>query len=167
MGGEAGVGAFGEVSEGEEGPDEEGSGGPGVECAEDGDVFIAEPEEGGERGEEEAGRREGGDRQKQDGVGAEGLEVGSDEEGTGEEEGGEDGEEAGIPELLRVDLDEACGALREGEGEQEAEDSKRPEGGEDEVSGVKEVGVHWIQFMGFEAAECDKLEAVSGRSAVW
>ena len=41
-GGEAGVAAFGEVAESEEGPDEGGAGAPGVEGVEDGEMAKAE-----------------------------------------------------------------------------------------------------------------------------
>jgi hypothetical protein len=56
--GEASVTAFGEVSEGEEGPGESRAGGPGIEGVEEWKVLQAEIDRGGEDGEEDAGGAE-------------------------------------------------------------------------------------------------------------
>src|SRR5271170_840104 len=52
--GEAGVGAFGEVAEGEEGPGEGRAGGPGIEGVEEGEMAETEVDGRREDGEEDA-----------------------------------------------------------------------------------------------------------------
>ena len=102
--------------------------------------------------------REGGNGEQQDGVGAEALEVFRDQDQAREDEGGEDGEKAGIPEGLRVDLCAASGALRQGQGKDQTQGSQDAEGGEVDVAIVNEVGVHCI--------ECRGCRTLRGRPAV-
>ena len=134
------------MAEGKEDPEERSAGGPGVERGEEGDALDAEPEERRDGRQEEANGGERWDRQQEDGVLLKGGEVGRDEEHAGEQEGGENGEEAGIPELLRIEIADLGGALRESECEHEADGDERSEGREGKVSDVEEAGVHWIEF---------------------
>ena len=53
-GGEPGVAAFGEMTEGEEGPDESRAGRPGVEGAEEGETVLCGDRGGGEEREEDS-----------------------------------------------------------------------------------------------------------------
>ncbi len=86
-GGQAGVAAFREVSQREEGPDDGGAGAPGVEGVEDGEATYAEVDHGCEDGEKDAAGGEGGHHQQEEGVGEEVAEVREDEKQAGEREG--------------------------------------------------------------------------------
>ena len=66
--------------------------------------------------------------QEQNGKGAKGLPEGEDEDEAREDESGGDGEDAGVPELLRGDVGKAGGALGEKEREDEAEGGECAEG---------------------------------------
>ena len=140
--GEAGVAAFGEVSEGEERPGEGGARGPGVESVERREMAKAEVDRVCEDGEEDAGGGERGNHQEEDGVGEEVVQVCGDEKEAGECEGGEEGEEACVPELVGVEADDGGGAEAEGEGRHESHGSEDAEGGKKEMAGVDEVGMH-------------------------
>jgi hypothetical protein len=141
-GGEAGVAAFGEVAKGEEGPDQRGARRPGVQRGEQGEMAEAEIDDRGDRGEEKAGRSERRHHEQKDGVGAEALQVGEDQEKAREDKGREDGEEAGVPDRFGIQADGDGGAEAEGERGHEANCSEYAEGGKEEMTGVKEVGVH-------------------------
>src|ERR1700760_996082 len=79
-GGETGVAAFGEVDEGEEGPDEGGAGAPCVEGVEDGEMADPQIDQRGEDGEEDSRGGEGWQREQKDGVGDEVVQIGGDEQ---------------------------------------------------------------------------------------
>jgi hypothetical protein len=102
----------------------------------------AEVERGDDGREEETGGGEGGHHQEKDGVGAEAVQVGGDQKQAGEYEGREEGEEAGVPELIRVQTDGGGGAQAEAERGDEADRSEDAEGGKEKMTGVDEVGVH-------------------------
>jgi hypothetical protein len=70
------------------------------------------------------------------------LQVGEDQEKAGEDKGREDGEEAGVPDRFGIQADGDGGAEAEGERSHEANCSEDAEGGKEEMTGVKEVGVH-------------------------
>src|ERR1700733_14448562 len=77
-GGEAGVAAFGEVTEGEEGPDKGGAGSPSVQRGEKREMTEAEIDNRDDRSEQKAGGSERRHHEQKDGVGAEALQVGED-----------------------------------------------------------------------------------------
>ena len=142
---EAGVAAFGEVSEREEGPDKGGAGGPSVEGAEGWEASEVEVEGGRDDGEEEACGGERRDHQEKNGVGEEIAQVGDDEQKAGEDEGGQDGEEAGVPDFFGVEADfSGCAEAQDKAGD-EANGCQCAEGGQGEVAEVDEIGVHGWQ----------------------
>jgi hypothetical protein len=105
-------------------------------------VAEAEVDDGDDRREKEAGGGEGGHHQEKNGVGAEAVQVGGDQKQAGEHEGGKEGEEAGVPELIRVEADGGGGAQAEAERGDEADRGEDAEGGKEKMTGVDEVGVH-------------------------
>src|SRR5215469_7178192 len=138
----AGVAAFGEMSDGEEGPDEGGAGCPGVERVEDGEATPTEVDRGDEDGEEDSEWRERGDSEEQERVGEEGVEVGEDQKEAREDEGGEQGEEAGVKEAVGIESCELRRAQAEHEGRDESDGGEEAEGGDDKIAEVEEGGVH-------------------------
>jgi hypothetical protein len=140
-GGKAGVAAFGEVAQGEEGPDQRGAGSPCVQRGEKREMAETEVDNRSDCGEENAGGRQGGHHQKQNGVAEEAVQVSEDQEKAGEDKGREDGEEAGVPDRFGVQTG-GSGAEAEAERSHEANRSEDAEGGKEKMTGVKEIGVH-------------------------
>jgi hypothetical protein len=144
-GGKACIAAFGEVAEGEEGPDEGGARGPGVERIEEREMAEAEVEDRDDHGKQEAGGGERRDHQKENGVGAEAVQVGGNQQQAREDEGREDGEETRVPELFGIEAYGGCGSQAETERRHEAYCGEDAEGGKEKMTGVKEIGMHgWV-----------------------
>jgi hypothetical protein len=141
-GGEACIAAFCKVSEGKKGPGECRAGRPGVEGVEERKFAKTEVDHRRESGEENAGYVERRDHQKKDGVLKKILRIGDDQQETGEREGGEEGDETGVPELVRVEAHDRGGAEAEGESSHESQGGEDAEGGKQKMSGVEKVGVH-------------------------
>ena len=138
----AGIAAFGEVAKGEEGPDQRGARRPCVQRGEQGEMAEAEIDDRDDRGEQKAGGSERRHHEQKDRIGAEALQVGEDQEKAREDKSREDGEEAGVPDRFGIQADGDGGAEAEGERGHEANCSEDAEGGKEEMTGVKEVGVH-------------------------
>jgi hypothetical protein len=144
-GGKAGVAAFGEVAEREEGPDERGAGSPGVQRGEKGEMAQAKVEDCDGCGEQKASGGERRHHQEKDWVAEEAVQVGEDQKKAGEDEGREDGEEAGVPDRFGVQADGDGSAEAESERSHESSCGEDAEGGKEKMTGVKEVGVHvWV-----------------------
>jgi hypothetical protein len=165
-GGEAGVTAFGEVAEGEECPDQRGAGRPGVQRGEKREMAEAEIDSRDDRGEEKAGGSERRHHEQKDGVGAETLQVGEDQEKAREDKGREDGEEAGVPDRFGIQADGDGGAKTEGERGHEANCSEDAEGGKEEMTGVKEVGVH-VRSSCYRVSGRQKTDPLGRTSKRW
>jgi hypothetical protein len=146
--GEAGIAAFSEVAEREEGPSQGGAGGPGVERGEKRKFMEAEVDCGGDGGEEKSQRSERRDHQEKDGVAGEGVEVSGKEEEAREDERGDDDEEAGAPQAVRAQAGGGGSAEAKAEREHESHGGEEAEGGDSEESDVKEGGVHEVEIAG-------------------
>ena len=99
--GKAGIGAFGEVSEGEEEPDEGGAGTPCVEGGEERETLDAQIDCGGDNREEDSDGVDRRQRENEKGIDEETERVGDDDQKAGEDEGGEKDDETSVPELIR------------------------------------------------------------------
>jgi hypothetical protein len=141
-GGKAGVAAFGEVSQSEEGPDQRGARGPCVQRVEKREMTEAEVNSRNDCGEEKAGGGERRHHQQKDGVAEEAVQVGEDQKKAREDKGGEDGDEAGVPHRFGVEADGGGGAEAEGERSHESNRGEDTVGGKEKMTGVKEIGVH-------------------------
>jgi hypothetical protein len=165
-GGEAGVTAFGEVAEGEECPNQRGAGRPGVQRGEKREMAEAEIDSRDDRGEEKAGGSERRHHEQKNGVGTETLQVGEDQEKAREDEGGEDGEEASVPDRFGIQADGDGSAEAEGERGHEANCSEDAEGGKEEMTGVKEVGVH-VRSSCYRVSGRQKTDPLGRTSKRW
>jgi hypothetical protein len=76
------------------------------------------------------------------------VQVGEDQEETREDKGRQDGEEASIPDGFRVKADDGGGAEAESKRSHEANRGEDAEGGKEEMTGVKEVGMHVSEWVG-------------------
>jgi hypothetical protein len=92
------------------------------------------------------------------------VRVGDDEQETRESEGGEEGEEAGVPELVRDKTDGGGGAKTESESSHESHGGEDAEGGKEEMAGVEEIGMHGAVRRRSEFGTRNKMQVLRLRS---
>jgi hypothetical protein len=107
----------------------------------------------GEGGEEKSQRGERRNHQEQDGIGEEGVKVGYNEKDAGQDEGNDDGEEAGVPKVLRIKAGQDGGAKAKKEGKRKSCGREEADGGDGEESYVKKGRVHGV----WESMKIDRL----------
>ena len=138
---EAGVGAFGKVAESKECPGERSAGGPGVQSPQKWKLTQTKVDQRRDGREKEACSCQGGDGQQKYGVGAESLKIRKYQKQSGEDEGRENGEESGVPELVRAETYLGGGAETKEERGHETYRSEDAEGRKEDAAEVEDIGM--------------------------